>query len=422
MNAFRAMLVACSVVVGALGAAAQINLSTLTARAVKDAKNTYVIIDSALIATKVGYGMAKTTLTMVMRPGGYSTTALPQPMWTTTDFTAIRSYETPLDSIEISCPFSIPTDFVATNLVLWINGKPDTAKIQDRFLAGAQYQQIVGTRKDPALLEFWGNGSYNLRIFPAKSYQPRKISIEFQHTFDDDTANLVRAVVPFVHDSTNYFSGYYYNGIFPIRYLQAQLSAIDDKSYNFSMPGLGGATFSPWNDALLQKSNVYYLGAGQVVTAGESGESEFMWAGNDKNGHRATGFTTVLSKSKVTLEPDPKTRIIAIDMRALYAACNSFQTLTRVFYDTVTANVKSVPAYTCDSIALWQRAQKLAILSIQQYVAQDQKFNLVIGNAGNAPATTVFPSPVAPTSANLSTAYQAILAARPDHAVSSVKV
>jgi hypothetical protein len=148
-----------------------------------------------------------------------------------------------IDSVEISASFALPSDFVVKNLYLWVNGERQTGYIQDRALANQQYNQIVGKRRDPAILEFWGNGQYNLRIFPAKSLVSRKVAIEFQHTFDDDSFDLISASLPLQFDTA-----YYYSNVsdkkYRIGFMRVTASAGDARSYFLDVPGVGSGSFS----------------------------------------------------------------------------------------------------------------------------------------------------------------------------------
>lgn len=84
-----------------------------------------------------------------------------------------------LDSLELSASFRLPTDVAVTDLDLWVGDQKQSAWIMDRWQASAQYNSIVGVRRDPALLETWGGGSYSLRVFPQTTGQTRRLEIEF---------------------------------------------------------------------------------------------------------------------------------------------------------------------------------------------------------------------------------------------------
>ena len=182
---------------------AQITLNHFWSSTVRSGMGVPTYADSLFVDTKVASGLATTRITMVVYPGGY----IPY-YYSGSQAPAV---ETRLDSIEMSMNFTLPSDFVADSMWLWVNGQPVEAYIQDRTLAAAQYQQIVGRRRDPALLQYSGYGQYFLRIFPTSSYVSRKIAIQFHHTFDDDTLSSngtctrIAAAIPVVFDTADYY-------------------------------------------------------------------------------------------------------------------------------------------------------------------------------------------------------------------------
>jgi len=86
--------------------------------------------------------------------------------------------ESKLDSLEMSASFALPTDAAVTDLDLWVGDKKQSAWIMDRWQASAQFNSIVGVRRDPALLETWGYGSYSLRVFPQTTGETRRLEFE----------------------------------------------------------------------------------------------------------------------------------------------------------------------------------------------------------------------------------------------------
>lgn len=158
--------------------------------------------------TLVTNGQAHSKLTIVAKPISYSRSYLVKT--TIVDTIMVDPIVPPIidsivlqvasENIEMTLGFSLPQDFVVKNMWLWIDGKRVKALIQSKNLAQQQYQQIVGVRKDPALLQYSSNGNYNLMIYPAIYNKTRKIEIEFQHTFTDDSLSgihgLITAAVP----------------------------------------------------------------------------------------------------------------------------------------------------------------------------------------------------------------------------------
>ena len=125
----------------------QMQLSRIYSRAVREGYGLQTYVDSLLVDTRVNSGLATTRFTMVLTPGTYD-------YYYSVKDTVIQATEPmSFDSIEMTMGFQLPSDFVADSMWLWIDGKPVAAQIQDRALASQQYQQIVGVRRDPALLE-----------------------------------------------------------------------------------------------------------------------------------------------------------------------------------------------------------------------------------------------------------------------------
>ena len=397
---------------------AQINFGHFSAQAMREGKWTSADVDSVLIETNVCNGIATTVVTMSVKPEGYQIcTYVLQPSSskdTVSGLTTSSAYslvcpdkEELLDSVEINCSFTLPTDFVAKNLYLWVDGTKQAAYIQDKALAAQQYTQIVGKRKDPALLEFYGNGYYNLRIFPTKSYMSRKVAIEFQHTMDDDSLNLITGRIPVSFDSSSY---YWYSTTIPkkyVGYVQVKCTATDFRKYSFGMEGLGEGTFSIGQPLTLQKSSVVKLGGAVFATANTSPQNKFFWGGIDKDKNVITGFSTVLAESTVVRDPEPAARVIVMDVGSETWDWNEYY---NNYYQY------SNPGYTYSSynypiINTLQRAQKFAVLCLQNYVATNQKFNLILTTQGAKSPAPVFDSPVSPTTENLNKAYLAIVSA-----------
>jgi hypothetical protein len=418
MKAFKVPCMAFIIAVSCCSLFAQINFGHFSAQAMREGKWTSADVDSVLIETNVCNGIATTVVTMSVKPEGYQIcTYVLQPSSskdTVSGSTTSSTYslvcldkEQLLDSVEINCSFTLPTDFVAKNLYLWVNGTKQTASIQDKALAAQQYTQIVGKRKDPALLEFYGNGYYNLRIFPTKSYMSRKVAIEFQHTMDDDSLNLITGRIPVAFDSSSY---YWYSTTVPkkyVGYVQVQCTATDFRKYSFGMEGLGEGTFSIGQPLMLQKSSVVKLGGAVFATANTSPQNKFFWGGIDKDKNVITGFSTVLAESTVVRDPEPATRVIVMDVGSETWDWNEYY---KKYYEYSNPGY-TYPSYNYPIMNTLQRAQKFAVLCLQNYVATNQKFNLILTTQGAKSPAPVFDSPVSPTTENLNKAYLAIVSA-----------
>jgi hypothetical protein len=385
---------------------AQMNLSSFSSRAVRSGQTVRTAVDSLLIDTKAGRGLATTRLSLTIVPSGYRT--------------SVSAQETPLDSIEMTLNFSLPSDFVVDSLWLWVNGKPQEAYIQDRALAASQYQQIVGTRRDPALLQYNGNGAFMLRIFPAASRVARKIAIQFHHTFDDDSSatsgarTAIIASLPVTFDTLQqYYIPNYPRQ--PVNYTRISCTAEDAKQYTLSMPGLGGGDFSRTKSLSISATALCKFEKGTVSTDDPSGQSnKFLFVGLDPRAQKLdAGFSAPLSENSLTFLPEPATRIIVVDMRDSVWNWNNYyarQAAASGFVYTPSSN------YTDTKIG--ERAKKYAILAVQTHVKEDQSFNVIFSGRT---VQSVFGAPVKGTADKKWIAITSILDMKFDTAANAVE-
>ena len=97
--------------------------------------------------------------------------------------------------IEGTYIFPIPLDAVVTNFILWIDGAPVEGQVLDATQARQTYESIVATMRDPALLEYIGQGAVQARIFPIPPYGERRIELEYSQAMPAE-GDLVRYVYP----------------------------------------------------------------------------------------------------------------------------------------------------------------------------------------------------------------------------------
>jgi Ca-activated chloride channel family protein len=97
--------------------------------------------------------------------------------------------------IEGTYIFPVPVDATVTNFILWIDGKPVEGKVLDADEARQTYENIVNSLRDPALLEYVGQGAVQARIFPIPPQGERRIELEYTQVLPADNA-LVRYVYP----------------------------------------------------------------------------------------------------------------------------------------------------------------------------------------------------------------------------------
>ncbi|MGE5671592.1 MAG: VIT domain-containing protein [Fibrobacterota bacterium] len=353
---------------------ASLNFGNFYSRSLLSGTSYQTSIDSIEIANQVSYGLINTKVSLSVTPVPYAKKAV------------LSS-----DSIEINVNFTLPESYVAQNMWLWINDKPVKAYVQRKDLATEQYNSIVGTRRDPALLTYSGNGSYLLRIFPALANSSRRIEIEFQHTFGDDSKeSLLKASVPFMYDSVSF------TGVNKYPNVTMSYVASDNKTYNVTTGTTSRGEFSASKPLTIESADLRRLDTCVITTADISGTDPYVWSGYDTIADRfSAGFTTELDDNAVIFENEPDTKIIALDIR-----CKTLDKDT-VYYK----NRAVIPDYYKD-VSVWENAKKYAILALRQYVGSADKFNVLIGIGESV--VSAFETPRAASKENLTAAMQLV--------------
>jgi Ca-activated chloride channel family protein len=82
--------------------------------------------------------------------------------------------------------FPIPKDAVIKDFSMVINGKEMQAELLDAVKARNIYEDIVRQIRDPALLEYTGQGIFKVRIFPIEPGSTKKVSISYREVLDYD--------------------------------------------------------------------------------------------------------------------------------------------------------------------------------------------------------------------------------------------
>ncbi len=91
--------------------------------------------------------------------------------------------------------FPIPDSATVSNFVMLVDGQEIEATIKTAEEARAIYDEIVRTLRDPALLEYAGQGAIQASVFPIPPGEDRQIQIEYQQVLTAE-AGLVRYVYP----------------------------------------------------------------------------------------------------------------------------------------------------------------------------------------------------------------------------------
>ncbi len=82
--------------------------------------------------------------------------------------------------------FPIPKDARIDKFSLDINGKMTDAELLDAQKARQIYEDIVRRMKDPALLEYAGQGMFKLRIFPIEPHSEKRIRLSYSELLRED--------------------------------------------------------------------------------------------------------------------------------------------------------------------------------------------------------------------------------------------
>lgn len=291
--------------------------------------------------------------------------------------------DTPLDSLETSTGFSLEDNAVLTDMHLWVGDVKVKADLQERALASAQYEDIVKRRKDPALLETWGNGNYNLRIFPNESGKSRRIEIEFVQGMEDHAGSF-RAALPLLHRLAKVAGAV---GADPAKWPNRTMASVhvtalslDGKTYRLEWGGLGNGDVGPVPLQLvaadLAELKEGVLSAPAAACAG----CLTPWI-TARDGLSWFGVKARLDAKSVAFEAEPGERHFLLDVDTK---------------DTLVAS----------------RARKVALLSLKAYGAAPHSANLSIAD-GRGGLVSVFPAAVPMDADALRKAYEALRAWTP---------
>ncbi len=98
------------------------------------------------------------------------------------------------DVIEAEYLFPLPEDAGVQNLVLMVDGKELPGRVMSKDEARRIYEEIVRTKRDPALLEYMGRGLFRASVFPIPPGADRKVTLRYNQICKKD-----RDVVEFVY-------------------------------------------------------------------------------------------------------------------------------------------------------------------------------------------------------------------------------
>lgn len=81
--------------------------------------------------------------------------------------------------LEAVLDFDLPANAFVTDLWLWVEDDIIRGRIYDVWTASQIYENIVNRRRDPALLKKLSATDYQLRVFPFKRYESRRVKISY---------------------------------------------------------------------------------------------------------------------------------------------------------------------------------------------------------------------------------------------------
>lgn len=82
--------------------------------------------------------------------------------------------------LEVEYLFPVPPDAAIDSMTLVVNGREFSAKLYKAEDARRIYEDIVRTKKDPALLEYAGFGMYRTKAFPLEPGKPAKVVVNYK--------------------------------------------------------------------------------------------------------------------------------------------------------------------------------------------------------------------------------------------------
>lgn len=86
--------------------------------------------------------------------------------------------------------FPLPKDAVIKKFSMYIDGKEMEAELLDAAKARKIYEDIVRKRRDPALLEYVGQGVFKARIFPIEPHSKKRVKISYTELLTKDNQTI----------------------------------------------------------------------------------------------------------------------------------------------------------------------------------------------------------------------------------------
>lgn len=112
-----------------------------------------------------------------------------------TTFIEQEFYNPNASQLEGTFMFPIPKGAHLNKFTMEINGKPVEAELMAADKARGIYEDIVRKLKDPALLEYAGQGLIKVRIFPIEPHSKKRITLSYTQLLKSDSG-LVEYILP----------------------------------------------------------------------------------------------------------------------------------------------------------------------------------------------------------------------------------
>ena len=196
--------------------------------------------------------------------------------------------------------FPLPREAVVNDFILWVDGKPVQGEVLDAQQARRTYEEIVSTLRDPALLEYAGQGAVRASIFPIPPQGERRIELEYSQALTAENG-LVRYVYPL---NTEKFSAE------PLQDVSIQVEIRDRQAIR--------AVYSPSHSVAVDKRGANHVVAGYEAqnllpdsdfdlyySVGES-EAFHLFSYRDPGDPQdGEGFFLALLAPKPEIDPEP---------------------------------------------------------------------------------------------------------------------
>ena len=102
-------------------------------------------------------------------------------------------------TLETQFLFPLPDDVAINGLTLIVDGKELPGELKPKDQARREYEAIVRKQKDPALLEYIGQGLFRTSVFPIPAGQERRVEIRYTQLLKSDSG-LVDFTLPLGRD------------------------------------------------------------------------------------------------------------------------------------------------------------------------------------------------------------------------------